>query len=214
MPQISGRMPYSPLLTSQVVDVRNSSPWSWIPGARLAADLPQDAAEQEQQQPGAGDGQQRGSRGRRSSPSRSADPRPSPACSSVCEARHGAAARYWMLAAALPHRGHHARGQRDVAHLHADLLAVGQAVLDHLAQRRRLLRVLVLLVEQHPGVGRDGIGLGAFRVGQPQPHVRRQLGVQQRLRPALAAGRRRTGRPCSGAGRSRTLASLAKPNSM
>src|SRR5262249_9480306 len=52
----------------------------------------------------------------------------------------------------LAHRRDDRLRERDVSHARRHLLAVGQAVLDHLAKRRRLLRVLVLLVEEHPRI--------------------------------------------------------------
>src|SRR5215510_4676588 len=55
--------------------------------------------------------------------------------------------------------------QWDVTHLRADLLTLGEAVVDQLAQRRSLLGIRVLLVEQEPGIGRDRVRLWPFRIG-------------------------------------------------
>ncbi len=80
-----------------------------------------------------------------------------------------------------------ALGQRDVAEFLGHLLAIGQAVLDHLLDRRDLGRVLAMLVEQHPGEGGDRIGLGAGRVGDEGAHVVVELGASERIGAALAA---------------------------
>src|SRR5262245_12418324 len=64
----------------------------------------------------------------------------------------------------LAHGGDDRLRERDVAHARAELLALGEAVLDHLPKRRRLFRVLVLLVEEHPGVRGDRVGLGPLRI--------------------------------------------------
>src|SRR5262249_45315412 len=79
----------------------------------------------------------------------------------------------------LLHDARDALGQRDVAHLGAHLLTVGEAELDELAQRRRLLGILVVLVEEQPGVGRDRVGLAVRRVGDPAAQVRGKLHAGQ-----------------------------------
>ena len=110
------------------------------------------------------------------------------------------------------------------------ILAVGDAVLHHLAQGRGLGIVLVL-VEQHPGKGDDGIGVGPGRVPKPRrsgwaprcragsrPGTRPRPGTRHRSRDRRS-GSYRTGSPGSrsasirSAWRSRTRHSRWHPHS-
>src|SRR5690242_20345921 len=54
-------------------------------------------------------------------------------------------------------RGDDGRGQRDVPQLLADTLTSIEAVPNDVLQRRGSFGLLVLLVEQQPGIGHDGI---------------------------------------------------------
>ena len=84
--------------------------------------------------------------------------------------------------------GDDAVGQGDVAHLRRHRLAFGQAVLDHIAQHLGF-RVVLILVEQHPGEGGDGVGRFAGGVGDPNAQVGR-IGTRQGFGRKLGAGQR------------------------
>src|SRR5262245_40007524 len=146
-------MPYCLRPTSQVVPVRKLIPWSRMPGtafspichrmkarstrmlAALAWASPRNARSATRSR---GDGAPAMLPGTR-------------ACSSVLTAAVPSASLH--ARGGLAHGAGDALGQGDVAHLGAGLLALGQAVVDHLSQRGRLLGVRVLLVEEQPRVG-------------------------------------------------------------
>src|SRR5262249_10530325 len=89
-----------------------------------------------------------------------------PACSSALTARLRASPRGSLnVRGGFFHDAGDALRQRNVAHLRADLLAFRQAVVDQLTQRRGLLGIRMLLVEQQPGVGCDRVSLWPFRIG-------------------------------------------------
>src|SRR5215470_1460876 len=62
-------------------------------------------------------------------------------------------------------RGHLWR-EGDVAEIRAEGLAAGEAPRHEALERRPLLLVRIAFVQQEPGQGKDGVGLGALRIGQ------------------------------------------------
>src|ERR1700678_2763044 len=76
--------------------------------------------------------------------------------------------------------GSDGRRQRNIAQRFRVPLPVRQAVVNETSQRLKLILILILPVEQHPGVSDDRIGIFSVRIGDPGYQVRRHLGRSER----------------------------------
>src|SRR5262245_36909412 len=179
VPQIAGRMPNCCLLTSQVVPTRRSRPCFCIPGTALRPISQSSAAMTARIITTASAASARNARSmKKSTREGGAETDPgAPGNSSAATVR----VALLDVGRRLAHFGDDALRKRDIAHLVGDLLPVGEAVFDQRAHRSRLFRICVLLVEDQPGIARDGVGLGAVGVGQPGDHVGGQLGGRERV---------------------------------